>query len=72
MMRRGTTYSTSSVRRSSKSPLPPAVSSAAPSLKMFFAGVSASPFGAASVAVAMITVSKDEDEKDDRPSPSHP
>ena len=63
MRRRRATYSTSSVRRSWKSPLHPAVSSVASSSS--FDGASASSAGAAFVVVAVVATSKDEEEKDD-------
>ena len=61
MRRRRATYSTSSVRRSWKSPLHPAVSSVASSSS--YDGAWASSAGAAFVVVAVVTISKDKDKK---------
>ena len=62
MRRRRATYSTSSVRRSWKRPLHPAVSSVASSSS--FDGASVSSADTAFVVVAVVTTSKDEEEKD--------
>ena len=63
LMMRRETYSTSSVRRLWKSPLPAAVSSATSSLELYFSGASAWSAGAAFVVVAVVTISKDKDKK---------
>ena len=64
MRRRRATYSTYSLRRSWKSPLPPTVSSAVSSSEPSFAGALAASIVATSIAVAKVAVSKDEGEKD--------
>ena len=63
IMRRRATYATSSARRSSKNPLPPAVSVTASSLEPSFTDASL-PFAHATfVAAVAVTSSKNEEQK---------
>ena len=66
MRRRRAASSTSSVRRSCKSTLPPAVPSAAISSEQSFAGASVIFVGADFVAVVMVKTSKGEEEENDK------